>query len=187
MTERRLPSFVPQSDDSHAGRGPPRTFGHGARFLRGNDGVFACASLVRLLLYFEVAAESRPRKDTMLTLTRSCFLAAPLVVLFSALCLTGCATAALSPQGAQVAVTRNPPTPDCITAGYLVGEGGGTFGGKWISNDSLLEYALNDLRNKAAKLGANYVQTDPPQLGSGHGTTSTATITGTAYRCTATL
>jgi hypothetical protein len=123
----------------------------------------------------------------MPTLNRSLLLAGIFPVLISALGLAGCATAALSPQGAQVAVTRNPPTPDCVTAGYLVGEGGGTFGGKWISNDSLLQYALNDLRNKAAKLGANYVQTDPPQLGSGHGTTSTATITGTAYRCTATL
>jgi hypothetical protein len=101
--------------------------------------------------------------------------------------LAGCATEALSPEGAHVAITRNPPTPDCAPAGYLVGEGGGTFGGKWISNDSLIEYAMNDLRNKAAKLGANYVQSDPPTLGDGHGTTTTATITGTAYRCTARL
>jgi len=67
----------------------------------------------------------------------------------------------------------------------LVGEGGGSFGGKWISNDSLIEYATNDLRNKAAEKGANYVQTDPPTLGEAHGTTSTVTITGTAYRCKA--
>jgi hypothetical protein len=67
---------------------------------------------------------------------------------------------------------------------YLTGEGGGTFGGKWISNDSLIEYAMNDLRNKAADRGANYVQSDPPQLGNGNGTTTTVTITGTAYRCT---
>jgi hypothetical protein len=68
--------------------------------------------------------------------------------------------------------------------GYLAGEGGGTFGGKWISNDSLIDDAMNDLRNKAADRGANYVQSDPPQLGSGHGTTTTVTVTGTAYRCT---
>ena len=99
--------------------------------------------------------------------------------------LPGCATEALSPEGSHVAVTRNAPTPDCVAAGYLVGEGGGTFGGGWISNDSLIDYAMNDLRNKAAKLGANYVQADPPTLGSGRGTTSTATVTGTAYRCSA--
>jgi hypothetical protein len=67
--------------------------------------------------------------------------------------------------------------------GYLTGRGGGTFGGGWITNDKLVEYALNDLRNQAAKLGANYVQHDPPQMGSGDGTTTTVTITGTAYLC----
>jgi hypothetical protein len=99
--------------------------------------------------------------------------------------ISGCATASLSPEGANVAVARNPPAASCRSVGYLVGEGGGTFGGKWISNDDLIEYAMNDLRNKAAKIGATYVQSDPPQLGSGHGTTTTATITGTAYVCDA--
>jgi len=94
-----------------------------------NERLLPRAQLVRLLLYFVAAAESRPRKDTMPTLNRSLLLAGIFPVLISALGLAGCATAALSPQGAQVAVTRNPPTPDCVTAGYLVGEGGGTFGG----------------------------------------------------------
>jgi hypothetical protein len=97
--------------------------------------------------------------------------------------LFACSTPALSPAAAHVAVTRNAPPSSCATVGYLVGEGGGTFGGGWISNDQLIEYAMNDLRNKAAAQGANYVQSDPPQLGSGRGTTTTATITGTAYRC----
>ena len=95
----------------------------------------------------------------------------------------GCSTPALSPSGAQVAVSRNPPPPDCATVAYLVGEGGGTFGGGWIKNDQLIDYAMNDLRNKASAQGANYVQSDAPQLGNGKGTTTTATITGTAYRC----
>jgi hypothetical protein len=95
----------------------------------------------------------------------------------------GCSVPALSPEAARVAVSRNPPPSSCTSLGYLVGEGGGTFGGGWISNDQLIEYAMNDLRNKAARIGATYVQSDPPQLGSGKGTTTTATITGTAYRC----
>jgi hypothetical protein len=99
------------------------------------------------------------------------------------LVLAGCATAGLSSQGAKVAVTRNAPGADCRAVGYLVGEGGGTFGGGWISNDQLIEYAMNDLRNKAAERGANYVQSDPPTLGQGKGTTTTATVTGTAYIC----
>ncbi len=120
----------------------------------------------------------------MLTLKRT-LVPAILAILATAFALPGCATEALSPEGAHVAVTRNPPTPDCTPAGYIVGEGGGTFGGKWLKNDSLIEYAMNDLRNKAAQLGANYVQSDPPTLGEGHGTTTTATVTGTAYRCRA--
>jgi hypothetical protein len=97
--------------------------------------------------------------------------------------LLACSTPALSPAAAHVAVTRNPPPSSCTTVAYLVGEGGGTFGGACISNDDLINYALNDLRNKAAARGANYVQSDAPQLGNGKGTTTTATITGTAYRC----
>ncbi len=67
--------------------------------------------------------------------------------------------------------------------GNLVGHGGGTFGGAYIANDDLIEYALNDLRNQAVEKGGNYVEYDPPQLGGGDGTTTTATISGRAYRC----
>lgn len=52
-----------------------------------------------------------------------------------------------------------------------------------VSNEDLIDYAMNDLRNKAAEMGSTHVRNDPPQLGSGDGTTTSATITGTAYRC----
>jgi hypothetical protein len=73
----------------------------------------------------------------------------------------------------------------CNQLGYIVGRGGGSFGGGYISNESLIEYAMNDLRNKAAGLGANFVQHDSPQLGvagdgNGGSITSTATVSGTA-------
>jgi len=96
---------------------------------------------------------------------------------------TGCKTADLTPAGADVAASRNAPPPGCKPVGYLTGKGGGTFGGDLISNEDLIEYALNDLRNQAAEVGANFVQHDPPGLGSGDGTTTSVTITGTAYRC----
>lgn len=123
----------------------------------------------------------RPRFSRSFTLPS---LALVLLVLLAA--ATGCNTSSLSPKGAQVAATRNPPTSDCTALKYIVGQGGGTFGGAYISNDDLVEYAMNDLRNKAAELGANYVQHDPPQLGNGNGTTTTVTISGTAYRCSGT-
>lgn len=101
----------------------------------------------------------------------------------AALALSACSAASLSTEGAKVAASRNPAPALCAPAGYLTGKGGGTFGGAYISNEDLIEYAMNDLRNQAADLGANYVRSDPPQLGSGNGTTTSVTITGTAYRC----
>lgn len=95
----------------------------------------------------------------------------------------GCRTSGLKKGAENVSAGRNPPPPGCKSLGYLTGRGGGTFGGAYISNESLIEYALNDLRNQAAALGANYIQHDPPQLGGGDGTTTTATMTGTAYQC----
>lgn len=97
--------------------------------------------------------------------------------------VAGCSTEDLSPEGAKVTASRNPPATGCKEVGHVVGHGGGTFGGEFISNDDLIEYALNDLRNKAAEVGGNYVQHDPPTLGEGDGTTTTATISGTAFRC----
>jgi hypothetical protein len=98
-------------------------------------------------------------------------------------CLPACTTAALSPAGADVAPTRDPLPPECETVGLLVGKGGGTFGGAYLPNDALIEYAMNDIRNKAADLGATHIRHDPPQLGMGDGTTTSVTITGTAYSC----
>lgn len=99
--------------------------------------------------------------------------------------LSACSTAELNTAGARVAMVRAPVGTDCPPVGYFVGKGGGTFGGDLISNESLIEYAMNDLRNKAAQKGATHVQVDPPQLGQGDGTTTTATVTGTGYKCPA--
>jgi hypothetical protein len=74
----------------------------------------------------------------------------------------------------------------CEMLGTVVGKGGG-LGGAWLSNEALVESAMNDLRNKAASLGANYVQHGDPQLGGGNSAAMTsntsAVVTGTAYRC----
>jgi hypothetical protein len=76
----------------------------------------------------------------------------------------------------------------CKSLGYIVGRGGGSFGGGWISNEQLIEYAMNDLRNQAAERGANFIQHDTPTMGeagsNGSSTTTTATVSGTAYLCT---
>ena len=107
------------------------------------------------------------------------------LLIFLSVCVVvaGCSRAALTPGGSKVAAGRKDAPDDCKSLGYITGKGGGTFGGGLVSNEDLIEYALNDLRNKAAELGGNYVHHDPPTMGQGDGTTTTVTITGTAYAC----
>ena len=99
--------------------------------------------------------------------------------------LCGCSTAALSPSGSNVVPLASAPAATCHNLGTVIGQGGGTFGGAFIRNDSLMQYAMNDARNKAAALGATHVQMATPQLGAGDGTTTTATVMAVAYRCPA--
>jgi hypothetical protein len=115
-----------------------------------------------------------------------------LASLLAVLCF-GCGAAELSPAGAKVVTSLNGPSSEgypsesCKLLGPVTGEGGGA-GGALISNDELMRYALNDLRNNAASMGANFVQYSSPQLGvsgdkNGTNTTS-ATVMGNAYDCT---
>jgi len=97
--------------------------------------------------------------------------------------LTGCNTPDLTQEGAKVVVSPDAPGEGCVELKYVVGRGGGTFGGEYIANEDLIEYAMNDLRNEAGKIGANYVRHDPPTLGEGDGTTTTATVSGMAFKC----
>jgi hypothetical protein len=87
--------------------------------------------------------------------------------------------------GERVMVGHQMTRSDCENLGPVFGKGGGSFGGALIADERLMEYANNDLRNKAAGKGGNMVvytthQMDGP--GGGYGT-STATVSGIAYRC----
>ncbi len=100
----------------------------------------------------------------------------------------GCSTAELSKMGGKVEMVNEvPDKKKCKNLGPVYGKGGGSFGGGWISDEKLMEYASNDLRNKAAKKGATHVVTSTHQMGqtgSQYGsTTSTSTFSGIAYRC----
>lgn len=110
-----------------------------------------------------------------------------LVILSTALFLVGCSTAELSPTGSKVEMLNQLDRKDCKNLGPVYGKGGGSFGGGWIPDEKLMEYATNDLRNKAAAKGATHVVTQTHQMGqtSGQygGTTSTATQQGVAYAC----
>ena len=96
---------------------------------------------------------------------------------------SACATPSLSQGGSRVVPITSPPGPECQNLGVVIGKGGGSFGGGWISNDQLTEYAMNDALSKAAERGATHLQISPPQLGGGGGTTTTATETGIAFKC----
>ena len=78
--------------------------------------------------------------------------------------LLACKQEQLSDGGAKVAISPSAPVDSgwepgsCKALGYIVGRGGGSFGGGWIANEDLIEYAMNDLRNQATERGANFVQ-----------------------------
>ncbi|XXF77440.1 DUF4156 domain-containing protein [Myxococcaceae bacterium GXIMD 01537] len=97
--------------------------------------------------------------------------------------MTGCATAALSQAGSRVLPVAAAPGPECKNLGTVIGAGGGAFGGAYISNDQLVEYAMNDAMNKAAARGATHIQANNPSLGGSEGTTTTATVMAIAYKC----
>jgi hypothetical protein len=96
---------------------------------------------------------------------------------------SGCGTyLALTPEAQSVVATTIKPTGSCQSLGALTGKGGGASGG-YVSNESLIEYAVNDLRNQAATIGATHVVYSPPAMGGNGGTTTSAMVTGEALRC----
>lgn len=97
------------------------------------------------------------------------------------LLLTGCGVHALSGAGSRVSTSGQGPegqgfdASSCEALGPIVGQGSDPYS------------AINDLRNKAALKGANYVHHDSPAASSSsyNGTTygQSFVITGDAYRC----
>jgi uncharacterized protein YbjQ (UPF0145 family) len=80
--------------------------------------------------------------------------------LVSALALSlvaGCAATGLRPGAERIMVTRSPAPNDCKFVGTLVGNQGGSFDGPFTSNRNLAQGAMNDMKNQAQGMGANYV------------------------------
>lgn len=99
------------------------------------------------------------------------------------LAMAGCGTyEALAPEAASVNATTTRPAGKCESLGNLTGKGGGASGG-YVSNESLIEYAVNDLRNQAQRLNATHVVYSTPALGGASGTTTSAMVMGEALRC----
>jgi hypothetical protein len=76
---------------------------------------------------------------------------------FAPLAASGCAATALNPGADRVMVTHVPAPNDCRFAGTVIGDQGGSLTGPFTSNRNLAEGAVNDMKNKAHEMGANYV------------------------------
>lgn len=74
------------------------------------------------------------------------------------LMITGCAAIPADPQAKRVIASPNPAPKGCKYVGQVVGNQGNFFTGGFTSNRNLEEGAMNDLKNKASKKGANYIQ-----------------------------
>lgn len=108
-----------------------------------------------------------------------------LVVGAWALALAGCGTYEnLRPEAGAVTATTTRPQGKCDSLGSVTGKGGGASGG-YVSNEDLIEFAVNDMRNRAARLGATHVVYSTPAMGGASGTTTSAMVMGEALRCEA--
>jgi hypothetical protein len=97
--------------------------------------------------------------------------------------LTACGTyQELNPGAESVTATTSRPAGNCRALGTLTGKGGGATGA-YVSNENLIEYAVNDLRNQAWGLGATHVVYSTPSMGGNEGTTTSAMVMGEALRC----
>ncbi|KTD20379.1 cytochrome c type biogenesis protein CycH [Legionella lansingensis] len=111
--------------------------------------------------------------------------------------LSSCASIKLDPQATRIIASPNPAPKGCKYVGQVVGNQGNFFTGDWTSNKNLEEGAMNDLKNKASRLGANYVQLITNRAGntgsmsgfdgsvSGHMAQTNVTNVGNAYICPA--
>ena len=103
--------------------------------------------------------------------------------------VTGCASVDLTPEGSSVQVVET-IDKDCESLGMVFGEGGSSWkGGAYYKNSSLLEYAQNDLKNKAAALGATHIVVKTSNFGHVNGqyggTVTGANLSASSYRCAA--
>jgi hypothetical protein len=106
-----------------------------------------------------------------------------LVAALGVCAFAGCGTySALAPDARTVTASTMRPPGKCISLGTVTGKGGGASGG-YVSNEELIEYALNDARNRAAMLGATDFIYSGPSLGGSGGTTTSAMVTGEALKC----
>jgi|SRR5512146_2992770 hypothetical protein len=108
-----------------------------------------------------------------------------LSILLSGLLVLGCSATPVTSEGRSVELLTEKPTGNCKPLGDAVGSQGNWLTGDYTSNKNLLIGARNKLRNKAAKMGGNYVwvqNSANTNAWESRGTTNT-TVLGVVYRC----
>jgi uncharacterized protein YbjQ (UPF0145 family) len=109
------------------------------------------------------------------------------LVPFGVFAAVACAPTPLNPAAMRVLVTKQPAPQGCVYIGSVIGEQGGSLTGGMTSNASLAEGAMNDMKNKAFALGANYVVLEDTAHGGtmdkGSSGQTDVTHTGNAYKC----
>ncbi len=74
------------------------------------------------------------------------------------LLISGCTSVPVEPQAERVIVSPDKAPKGCKYLGQVIGNQGDFFTGGFTSNKNLEEGAMNDMRNKASKMGGNYIQ-----------------------------
>lgn len=93
--------------------------------------------------------------------------------------LASCSVISLKPEAAHVEITAVPVKSNtCQYMGEVIGSEGHWYTFLFIANRTLMQAAVDDLRNQAAAKGADTVFIDEP-----HFFTSSVTLLGLAYRC----
>jgi len=109
------------------------------------------------------------------------------ISIMSAFGLMGCSAIRLNPNAHRVIASKDPAPKGCKYIGSVVGSQGGWFTGGWTSNKNLAEGSMNDLKNRAANMGANYVKIEADRAGltlsDGSGSQTDVTWNGNAYYC----
>lgn len=111
------------------------------------------------------------------------------------LVMSGCSSIPMDPGANRIIASPTKPPRACKYLGQVVGNQGNFFTGGWTSNKNLEVGAMNDMKNQAAKLGANYVHLITNRAGvtgsmggadgNFSGTTQQTNVTnmGNAYSC----
>lgn len=103
--------------------------------------------------------------------------------------IVGCSAITLESGAEKVRIVRTEPGKECEYLGEVTGDQGNWLTGAFTSNASLETGALNDLKNKAAKMGGNlvFILTDragsTTDQSSGVVRQTNVVITGSVYRC----